>query len=98
MYVLLKWKVLVVFFPGDRVFPGSCTACKFIASKVKKHLGRDHSKLLNRACNGVKIILRSACKSIVNKFQQKLINALTKLKSPREICVYLKLCKKNEPS
>ncbi|XP_035529581.1 antimicrobial peptide NK-lysin-like [Morone saxatilis] len=86
----------------NRVFPGSCTACKFIVSKVKKHLGSDHSKnkikeLLNRACNGVKRILRSACKSIVNKFQQKLINALTKLKSQREICVYLKLCKKNKP-
>ncbi|XP_070776819.1 uncharacterized protein [Enoplosus armatus] len=87
----------------DGAFPGSCRACKSIVSKVKQKIGGDRSKakirqLLNNVCNRVKCrLIRSACKTIVRKFKNKLIDAIATLGSPCTICVKLKLCKRNKP-
>uniref|UniRef100_A0A3Q3LES1 Saposin B-type domain-containing protein n=1 Tax=Labrus bergylta TaxID=56723 RepID=A0A3Q3LES1_9LABR len=77
----------------------SCRACKFIVNKVKKKLGSDQSKekirqLLNNTGNGVKIsLIRSGCKKIVRKYQDKVTDALANSGSAAPICDKFRMCK-----
>nr|XP_019940439.1 PREDICTED: prosaposin-like [Paralichthys olivaceus] len=81
-------------------FPGSCRACTFVVTKVKKWLGKDSSKekidrLLNKACNGIKCkLIRQACNKIIGHFKRKLIDSIAHHENPKAICVKAKLCKK----
>ncbi|XP_047467528.1 prosaposin-like [Mugil cephalus] len=85
----------------DRRIPGFCSACKSIVSKVQKKLGNDSSKvkirdLLHKVCCQMKIqLIVAACKKIVSKYSDKLIDLIAKHTCPRNTCVKLKLCKRN---
>ncbi|TKS86684.1 Prosaposin Proactivator polypeptide [Collichthys lucidus] len=84
----------------DEAFPGSCTACKLIVSRVKRHLGKENTKakirgLLAKACNRIRRrFIRSICKKLVRKYQDKLINTIANKGTPRSICIRLSLCKR----
>ncbi|XP_071379869.1 saposin-C-like [Centroberyx affinis] len=84
-------------------FPGFCKACKVIISKVQKKLGgataKDEiSKLLDSACNRVGKLIKGICKKILNKYKDKLIDALANKMSAKDACVKLTLCKKYTPA
>ncbi|XP_078145771.1 uncharacterized protein LOC144542616 isoform X2 [Centroberyx gerrardi] len=84
-------------------FPGSCTVCKVVISKVQKELGgataRDKiSKLLNTACNKMGKLIKGICKKIVKKYKDKLIDALANNLDAKSACVKLTLCKKYTPA
>uniref|UniRef100_A0A673CWH4 Saposin B-type domain-containing protein n=1 Tax=Sphaeramia orbicularis TaxID=375764 RepID=A0A673CWH4_9TELE len=83
----------------DDAFPGSCRACKFIVSKVQQEMGKDSSKakisrLLMKTCDQIPRCLRSACRKLIQKFQNKLTDALAHPGNPRRVCRQLKLCKR----
>ncbi|CAB1432484.1 unnamed protein product [Pleuronectes platessa] len=83
----------------DGAIPGGCLACKLIVSKVKKLLGKQSSKekidrLLSKACNGFKRkLIQCACKMILRKFKNKLIDSIARNECPRVACKKVKLCK-----
>ncbi|TMS21755.1 hypothetical protein E3U43_015728 [Larimichthys crocea] len=85
----------------DQAFPGSCYACRYIVSKVKRQAGRDHSKarircLMMGVCNGFRSrFVRSACKKVTRRYQYRLSNYIAKNGSSRRICARLRLCRKS---
>ncbi|XP_027130904.1 antimicrobial peptide NK-lysin [Larimichthys crocea] len=84
----------------DQAFPGSCYACRYIVSKVKRQAGRDHSKarircLMMGVCNGFRSrFVRSACKKVTRRYQYRLSNYIAKNGSSRRICARLRLCRR----
>uniref|UniRef100_A0AAY5L411 Saposin B-type domain-containing protein n=1 Tax=Esox lucius TaxID=8010 RepID=A0AAY5L411_ESOLU len=92
---------LVLFcFLKEQQLPGTCWACKWALNKVKKNLPATSNqeqikgKLL-AVCNKVGL-LKSLCKSFVNKNLMVLIEELSTTDDVRTICVNIKACKPKE--
>ncbi|XP_012993106.2 antimicrobial peptide NK-lysin [Esox lucius] len=84
----------------EQQLPGTCWACKWALNKVKKNLPATSNqeqikgKLL-AVCNKVGL-LKSLCKSFVNKNLMVLIEELSTTDDVRTICVNIKACKPKE--
>ncbi|KAM9432705.1 saposin-C-like [Salvelinus alpinus] len=81
------------------VLPGTCFACKRIINKVKAQLDGDNDKenitaKLDSICGSMGI-LKAICKKQVNKYKEKLIEALLNDEDAKDACKEMKLCKWN---
>ncbi|XP_034153518.1 antimicrobial peptide NK-lysin-like [Esox lucius] len=77
--------------------PGLCSVCKKIITKVKAKLNGNEAKenitkMLNSVCDRM-MLVKSICKNVVNKYKDKLIDAIAKHSDPGGVCKALSLCK-----
>ncbi|XP_076013667.1 antimicrobial peptide NK-lysin-like [Genypterus blacodes] len=80
--------------------PGLCWACKWALNKVKKELSDNStveqvSSKLKGVCNQIGL-LKSKCRSFVQKRLEELVEELTTTDDVRTICVNMKACKPKE--
>ncbi|XP_067099948.1 non-pathogenic pore-forming peptide amoebapore A [Osmerus mordax] len=94
---------------GDRLekqnraeIPGVCFVCKKIINSVKKLLGKSLSganigEKLDQYCAKKKDIFKRICRTLINKYKNKLIQFLLHKDTANSCCVKIKLCKGPPP-
>lgn len=78
-----------------------CPLCLFLVQDLEDQLQHNRSKenienKLHLLCSRLKDDLKAECDDFINTYTAELVDKLAKDFSPREICLYLKLCTEKE--
>ncbi|XP_076834823.1 antimicrobial peptide NK-lysin-like [Brachyhypopomus gauderio] len=80
----------------EALFPGSCWACKWVVTTLKRQLGSkanaDTIKIgLSQICNQIGL-LKSVCLQLVSQYTDVLIEELSTTDGPGTVCANIGIC------